>query len=521
MINLHPFKNEPFSDFSDERNAQGMQRALDKVTAELGRDYPLIIGGERVSTGTFVTSVNPSEFTQVVGRVHHAGRAEADQAIAAAWKAFATWKNTSAEERAAYLFRASAEMRRRKYEFNAWLVYEVGKSWGEAEADTAEAIDFMEFYARQALRYAAPQPLTPSPIVDEVNEVNYIPLGVGIVIPPWNFPLAILAGMATAAIVAGNTVVLKPSDDSPVIAAKFMELMEQVSLPPGVINFLPADGPTIGEYLVEHPQTRFISFTGSMAVGLRINELAAKPRPGQIWIKRVVAEMGGKDTIVVDETADLDSAADGIVASAFGFAGQKCSACSRAVIVDQVYDQILDKVVERVNKLRVGPAKEPNIYLGPVSSARAYEKINKYIEIGREEGRVAAGGGRHELADAGWYIPPTVVADVDPQARVAQEEIFGPVLAFIKARDVDEALGIANNTIYGLTGAFYSSHRDRIERAKRDFHVGNLYINRKCTGALVDVHPFGGFNMSGTDSKAGGRDYLGLFLQAKSVAEKL
>lgn len=521
MINLHPFSNEPFSDFSDERNAQLMQRALEAVEAQLGREYPLVIDGERVTTGAFVESVNPSDFSQLVGRVHHAGREEADRAIAAAWKAFATWKHVPAEERASYLLKASAEMRRRKYEFNAWLVYEVGKSWAEAEADTAEAIDFMEFYARQALRYSGPQPLTPSPLPDEVNEVSYIPLGVGIVIPPWNFPLAILAGMATAAVVAGNTVILKPSDDSPVIAAKFMELMEQTSLPPGVINFLPADGPTIGEYMVEHPKTRFISFTGSMAVGLRINELAAKPRPGQIWIKRVVAEMGGKDTIIVDETANLDEAAAGIVASAFGYSGQKCSACSRAVVVDSVYDEVLNKVVERVNSLRVGPAKDPTIATGPVSSRRAFEKIEKYIEIGKTEGRIAAGGGRHELADKGWYVQPTVIANLDPQARVSQEEIFGPVLAFIKAKDFDEALGIANNTVYGLTGALYSVRRDRIDRARRDFHVGNLYINRKCTGALVDVHPFGGFNMSGTDSKAGGRDYLGLFLQAKSVAEKL
>jgi 1-pyrroline-5-carboxylate dehydrogenase len=327
--------------------------------------------------------------------------------------------------------------------------------------------------------------------------------------------------MAAAAIAAGNTVVLKPSDDSPIIAAKFMELMEECSLPPGVINFLPADGPTVGEYMVEHPRTRFISFTGSMAVGLRINELAAKPREGQIWIKRVVAEMGGKDTIVVDETANLEEAAAGIIASAYGYSGQKCSACSRAVVVDSVYDQVLDKIAERVGKLNVGPAKDASISTGPVSSRKAFEKISNYIEIGKGEGRVVAGGGRHEMADQGYFIQPTVIADVAPRARIAQEEIFGPVLAVIKARDFDDALSIANNTIYGLTGALFSGNRERIERAKREFHVGNLYINRKCTGALVDVHPFGGFNLSGTDSKAGGRDYLGLFLQAKSVAEKL
>ncbi|MBK9314345.1 MAG: L-glutamate gamma-semialdehyde dehydrogenase [Acidobacteria bacterium] len=521
MINQEPFRNEPFADFSDERNAQAMLEALTEVEGRLGREYPVIIGGERFATGDLHDSVNPSKISQVVGRIHHGTRELADKAMDAAWKAFETWKNVPAEQRANYLFQAAAKMRRRKNEFNAWMVYEVGKSWAEAEADTSEAIDFMEFYARQALRYDGPQPLTPSPLPFEVNEVKYIPLGVGIVIPPWNFPLAIMAGMATAAIVTGNTVIIKPSHDSPVIAAKFVELMEEISLPPGVINFMPGDGPVVGEHLVEHPRTRFISFTGSMNVGLRINELAAKPREGQIWIKRVVAEMGGKDTIVVDETADLDEAAAGIVAAAFGYSGQKCSACSRAVIVESVYDQLLEKIAVRTKALSVGPVRDVTNFTGPVSSQRAFKKINEYIEVGKAEGRVIAGGGRHDLADEGYFIPLTVIADIDPKARIAQEEIFGPVLACIKAKNFEEALGIANNTIYGLTGAFYSANRERIEIAKRDFHVGNLYINRKCTGALVDVHPFGGFNMSGTDSKAGGRDYLGLFLQAKSVAEKL
>ncbi len=521
MINLPPFKNEPYLDFADEQNAQAMLKAIEDVEQQFGREYPLIVGGERITTGDLLDSVNPSKFTEVVGRVHRADRELADRAIKVAWQTFESWKQLPAEHRANYLFKAAAEMRRRKLEFNAWMVLEVGKSWAEAEADTSEAIDFLEFYGRQALRYAAPQPLTPSPLKDEVNEMSYIPLGAGVIIPPWNFPLAILVGMTSAAVVAGNTVVVKPSSDSPVIAAKFVELMEQVSLPPGVINYLPASGSEVGDFLVEHPQTRFISFTGSMEVGLRINELAAKPRPGQIWIKRVVAEMGGKDTIVVDETANLDEAAAGIVTSAFGYSGQKCSACSRAVIVDSVYDEVLKRVIERTEKLRVGPVKDPVNFTGPVSSQKAFESISKYIEIGKQEGRLLTGGGRHELAGEGWFIPLTVIADVDPQARISQEEIFGPVLACIKARDFEEALSIANNTVYGLTGAFYSNNRQRIERAKRDFHVGNLYINRKCTGALVDVHPFGGFNLSGTDSKAGGRDYLALFLQAKSVAEKL
>lgn len=521
MINLPPFKNESYRDFSDERHAQKMQSALEKVESQLGNEYAIIIGGNPYKTDKLTDSVNPSKISQVVGRVHHADKALADKALDTAWKAFETWKHVPVEQRANYLFQAAAKMRERIDEFNAWMVYEVGKSWAEAEADTAEAIDFMEFYAREALRLAGPQPLTPSPYHAEVNELKYIPLGVGIVIPPWNFPLAIMVGMATSAIVTGNTVIVKPSDDSPVIAAKFMELMQELHLPPGVLNFLPADGPTIGEYLVEHPRTRFISFTGSREVGLRINELAAKTRTGQIWIKRVIAEMGGKDTIVVDETANLDEAAAGIVAAAFGFSGQKCSACSRAVIVESVYEPLMKKIVERTEKLKVGAMVDVTNYTGPVSSQRSYDKVNKYIEIGKMEGSLRVGGQKHELASEGWFVPPTVFGDIDARARVAQEEIFGPVLACIKARDFNDALSIANNTIYGLTGAFYSSVRERIEVAKRDFHVGNLYINRKCTGALVDVHPFGGFNMSGTDSKAGGRDYLALFMQAKSIAEKL
>ena len=521
MINLPPFKNETYRDFSDEVHAQSMQRALEKVESELGREYPVIIGGRRQTTGDLLESVNPSRFSQVVGRVHRATQEMADQAIKTAAETFESWKRVPAEQRANYLFQAAAEMRRRKDEFNAWMVFEVGKSWAEAEADTAEAIDFMDFYARQALRYAAPQPLTPSPLKDEVNEMTYIPLGVGLVIPPWNFPLAIMVGMTTAALVTGNTVVLKPSSDSPVIAAKFVELLESVSLPPGVVNYLPASGGQVGDFLVEHPQTRFISFTGSMEIGLRINQLAAKPAPGQLWIKRVVAEMGGKDTIVVDETANLDEAAAGIVASAFGFSGQKCSACSRAVIVESIYDEVVAKVAERTKKLTVGEVRDVGNYTGPVVSKKAFTTINEYIEIGKQEGRVVAGGDPHPLAEQGYFIPMTVIADVASKARISQEEIFGPVLACIKARDFEEALAMANDTIYGLTGALYSRDRQRIERAKRDFHVGNLYINRKCTGALVDVHPFGGFNMSGTDSKAGGRDYLALFLQAKSVAEKL
>ena len=324
-----------------------------------------------------------------------------------------------------------------------------------------------------------------------------------------------------ASIVTGNTVVLKPSSDSPIIAARFMEILEEASVPPGVVNFVPGSGGKIGDYLVGNPRTRFIAFTGSKEVGLHINELAAKTAEGQLWIKRVVAEMGGKDTIVVDETADLDSAVDGVVAAAFGFSGQKCSACSRVVVVDKVYEEVVGRVADRAAKIKVGPTKEQENWMGPVSSKSAYGSILNYIDIGKGEGKLMAGGGPLEEKQGGWFVKPTVIGEVDPMARVSQEEIFGPVLAAFRARDFESALEIANNTQFGLTGALYSRERARLEKARRDFHVGNLYLNRKCTGAYVDVHPFGGFNMSGTDSKAGGRDYLLLFQQAKTVSEKL
>jgi len=518
-MQLPPFCNETYLDFTDENTVHNFQKSLDYVKSQLGKTYPCVIGGEKIETGDLLTSINPSEKSEVIGKVHKADQALANRAIEEANKAFESWKRVSAEDRARYLFSATAEMRRRKNEFSAWMVYEVGKSWAEADADTAEAIDFMDFYAREAIRYAKPQELTPSPL-EEFNQMFYIPLGTGVVIPPWNFPLAIMVGMTMAAVAAGNTIVLKPSSDTPIIGAKFMELLESISLPPGVVNFLPGSGGKIGDYLVSHPKTRFITFTGSREIGLHINELASKTAPGQIWIKRVVAEMGGKDTIVVDSSADLEDAASGIVSAAFGFSGQKCSACSRAVIVEDVYEQVLEKVTQKTKALRVGPTTDVSNFMGPVASKSAFDSIMEYVAIGKTEGTVVAGGEAMPEAGDGYFIKPTVVAGVDAKARIAQEEIFGPVLAVIKADNFNHALDIANNTEYGLTGAVYSKNREHLERARRDFHVGNLYINRKCTGALVDVHPFGGFNMSGTDSKAGGRDYLMLFLQAKTVAEK-
>jgi 1-pyrroline-5-carboxylate dehydrogenase len=345
----------------------------------------------------------------------------------------------------------------------------------------------------------------------------YIPLGAGVVIPPWNFPMAIMAGMTAAAVVSGNTVVLKPSSDSPVIAAKFVDVLEQVGLPPGVVNFVPGGGGEVGGYLVEHPKTRFIAFTGSKEVGLHINQEAATPRKGQIWIKRAILEMGGKDSIVVD--SDLDEAAKAVVASAFGFQGQKCSACSRAIVHEKVYDAFVRRLVPMVNAIKQGaPYESKDNYMGPVINEKAARDILGYIETGKAEGELLTGGMR--AAGKGYFVQPTVFGDVPPDATISREEIFGPVLAVIRAKDFDHAMEIANNTEYGLTGSLYSNNRDHIERARRDFHVGNLYFNRKCTGALVGVHPFGGFNMSGTDSKAGGRDYLLLFTQAKAMSAK-
>lgn len=514
---VETFRNEPFTDFSKEENYKAFQTALDKVRSELGREYDIIIGEERIKTDRKMNSINPSNLDEVVGTVYEANQDLAEKAMQVALSTFETWKKYSPAARARILFKTAAIMRRRKHEFSAWMVLEAGKSWPEADADTAEAIDFLEFYGREMIRISESQPLTRIP--GEDNELTYIPLGVGVVIPPWNFPLAITVGMTTAAIVSGNTVILKPASPTNVIAAKFMEILEEAGCPAGVVNYVPGPGAEVGEYLVKHPKTRFISFTGSRAVGLRINELAAKTVPGQKWIKRVVAEMGGKDAIVVDKDADLNLAIDSIVKAAFGFAGQKCSACSRAIIHQDVYDQVLEGVVAKTKELKVGATYDLGIDLGPVVDDKAYNKILEYIEIGKQEGRLMAGGGKAE--GNGYFIQPTVFADVDPQARISQEEIFGPVVAFHKAKDFDHALEIANNTDYGLTGAVITKSRANLEKAREEFHVGNLYFNRKCTGALVGVHPFGGFNMSGTDSKAGGRDYLLLFTQAKMVSEAL
>jgi 1-pyrroline-5-carboxylate dehydrogenase len=517
-MQLPDFKNEPLSDFKNNpAHRRRMEYALEEIREELGRDYPLVIGGERINTKQKLYSYNPSHPDQVVGVFSQADAALANRAVLKADEAFKSWSRTPVQKRVDLLLKTSKILLDRKYYYEARMVYEVGKTWPEADADVAEAIDFIEFYARSVGRISGFQPLTP--VSGEKNHLRYLPLGAGIVIPPWNFPLAILVGMTVAAVVTGNTVVMKPSSDSPAIAYKFFEALEEAGMPPGVVNFLPCPGGVVGDVLVGHPRTRFVAFTGSKEVGLHINELGAKTAPEQIWVKRVIAEMGGKDSIIVDSDADLDDAVEGVVVSAFGYQGQKCSACSRAIVVAPVYDAFLQKLAQRVGQITVGPAERPENYMGPVINAKAKQSILQYIELGKTEGRLVIGGS--EAAGPGHFIQPTVIADVPPDARIAQEEIFGPVLAVIRAGNFEEALRIANNTQYGLTGSVYSNDRRKLEKAVEEFFVGNLYLNRKCTGALVGGHPFGGFNMSGTDSKAGGNDYLLLFTQAKAVSEKI
>jgi 1-pyrroline-5-carboxylate dehydrogenase len=514
---LPEFRNESLTDFSVETNRNAFRAALARIEKRLPIAGKNRIGGKKAGAPKSFESRNPCDPGQLLGRFPEGTVADASRAVEAATRAFGAWSRFPADERAALLLRVAVILRRRKHEFSAMMVLEESKSWAEADADTAEAIDFCEFYAREMERLALPQPLTPYP--GEKNELEHIPLGVCVVIPPWNFPLAILAGMTTAALVAGNTVVLKPSSDAAGIATMFVEACEEAGTPPGVLNFLTGGGSTVGNALVEHPKTRLIAFTGSRDVGVQISEKAGRVVPGQIWIKRAILEMGGKDFILVDETADLEEAAAGVVASAFGFQGQKCSACSRLIVHQKVHGDLLAKVVARTKALSVGDVRDPKNAVGAVINEKAQKKILEYVGIGRREGRIVAGG--KAGPKKGWFVMPTVVDGVKPGSRLACEEIFGPVLSVLKVRSFEEGIAVANETEYGLTGSLYSRIRERLARGRKELFVGNLYLNRKCTGALVGVHPFGGFNMSGTDSKAGGREYLYLFTQQKAVSEKL
>lgn len=514
---LTEFRNEPVTDFSQPANRRGIEEALKKVRAEFAREYPLRIGGEQIFTGDKLVSLNPSNTSEVVG-IHHKATPElANRVVEASHAAFPKWAATPPEKRIEMTLELARLIRTHKLEFDAWLVYEAGKTWPEADADVSEAIDFCEYYGREMARLAGPQPVVQLP--GEQDELIYIPLGVGVVIPPWNFPLAIMVGMTVASLVTGNVVILKPSSETPTIAAKFAEMLLLAGFPEDSFTLLTGSGAAVGDVLVQHPKTRYIAFTGSRDVGLRINELASKTQPGQVWIKRVVAEMGGKDAIVVDGDADLEKAVDGVLVSAFGYQGQKCSACSRAIVDASIYDEFLEKLTAKAKAIKVGPSDDPANYMGPVISAGARKTILNYIEIGKQEGRLVAGD--TPVPEGGYFVAPTVIADIEASDRIFQEEIFGPVLAVAKARDFEHALELANDSQYGLTGAVFSNNPKHLREARERFFVGNLYFNRKCTGAMVGAHPFGGFNMSGTDSKAGGPDYLLLFLQAKSIAAKL
>lgn len=515
---IYSYKTEPIKDYSNPTNMENYQKGLDVVHRYLGKHYDLIIDGERVSTKQVYTSLNPANHKKVVGTIAQATISEADKAIEVALNTFKTWSKTPASVRADVLFKAANIIRKRRYEFNALLTIEAGKPWLEADGDIAEAIDFLEYYGRQMLELERIDDKVLSRRDLERNEYRYIPLGVGVVITPWNFPLAILTGMTTAALVSGNTVILKPASTTQVIAYKFVEVLEEAGLPKGVLSFLPGKGSEVGEYLVNHPKIRFVSFTGSKEVGVSIYEKAAKVQPGQIWLKRVIAEMGGKDAIIVDKDADLDLAAQSIVGSAFGFSGQKCSACSRAIIVEDVYDEMVEKIKTLTSEIVLGDPQHSKNTMGPVNDKAAFNKITSYFDVGNKEGRLLVGGKADD--STGYFIEPTVYVDVDPNARLMQEEIFGPILAVCKVKDFDQAIEVANNTEYGLTGAVISKNRANLERAREEFFVGNLYLNRKCTGAIVGYQPFGGFNMSGTDSKAGGPDYLVLHMQGKSITEQ-
>lgn len=513
-----PFQNEPALDFSLEENRYAMLAQLEETESNLGQSYPIVIGGERITTDSVIVSRNPGNLDQIVGKVSKGNHQLVNLAIETATEAFKSWRKMSAEGRASVAFKMAALLRRDRLELASWMVFELDKAWDEADGEIAEAIDMMEWNGRQVLKLAQPvEELAALP--DEANTFHYLPLGVGAIIPPWNFPCAIFTNMTMAPVVAGNTVVVKPASNTPIIGYKLIELMEEAGVPPGVVNFLPGGGEEIGDALVDNPLTRFVAFTGSKAVGIRIYERAAKVQPGQKWLKRVTAEMGGKDAIIVDKDANLPAAIEGIVISAFGFQGQKCSACSRAIIHQDVYDEVVEGVVNLTEEIvKFGPARDGNTTVGAVVDENQYNSIREYIDIGKSEGQLLYQAS--EINNNGYYVPPTIFA-VEADARVATEEIFGPVLAMVKADDFDRALEIVNESEYGLTGSVYSNNREILERARYDFEVGNLYFNRKCTGAMMGIHPFGGLKLSGTNTKSGGPDYLQNFMETKAVGEKL
>jgi len=511
------YENSPLVNFVYQESQEKMRTALREVRNRFGEKYPLVIGGEKVWTDKLTPSVNPSAPKEVVGYVAEAGIPEAERAVKAARTAFDKWSRTPSEERARLLERAAAIMDRRRYELSALEVFEVGKPWAEADGDIREAVDFCRFYAGQMRQIGRPR-LTQH-VPGEESYQHYWPRGVALVIAPWNFPIAILCGMVSAALVTGNTVIMKPSEQSIICGAMLMEIFQEAGVPAGVLNFLSGRGSVIGAHLVDHKDIDLIAFTGSREVGLRIWESAGKTLPGQRELKRVVCEMGGKNPVIIDSDADLDEAIVDSTYSAFGYQGQKCSALSRLILLDENYDRVMERLLSGAASLRVGNPEEPGMMVGPVIDEAAYKRILEYIEIGKSEAILAYQA--KEVPPEGYFIPPTIFAGVKPNMRIAREEIFGPVLSVIKVRDLDEAFDVANGTDYALTAGFFSRSPANIERAKAQIEAGNVYINRSCTGAVVGRHPFGGFKMSGGGTKAGGADYLLQFLLPRVVTENI
>jgi RHH-type proline utilization regulon transcriptional repressor/proline dehydrogenase/delta 1-pyrroline-5-carboxylate dehydrogenase len=511
------YENASLVNFVHRESQEKMRAALAEVRTRLGRKYPLVIDGDKVWTANTIASLNPSRPDEIVGHVAEAGIAEADRAAIVAREAFHKWSFTPFEERAQLLERVAAIMDRRRFELCALEVYEVGKAWAEADGDIREAIDFCLFYAQQMRLLGRPR-LTQH-VLGEESYQHYWPRGVALVIAPWNFPMAILCGMVSAALVTGNTVIMKPAEQSAVCGAMLMEIFEQAGVPDGVLNFLPGKGSVMGAHLVDHKDVDLIAFTGSREVGLRIWESAGKTRPGQRELKRVICEMGGKNAVIIDSDADLDEAIVDAVYSAFGYQGQKCSALSRLIVLEENYSRVMDRLLSAAASLRMGNPEEPGITVGPVIDETAYRRIREYIEIGKGEAKLAYQKG--DVPQNGFFIPPTIFTNVTADMRMAREEIFGPVLSVMRAQNLDEAISIANNTEFALTAGFFSRSPANIERAKAELVAGNVYINRSCTGAVVGRHPFGGFKMSGGGTKAGGGDYLLQFVVPRVVTENI
>jgi RHH-type proline utilization regulon transcriptional repressor/proline dehydrogenase/delta 1-pyrroline-5-carboxylate dehydrogenase len=509
-----PFNNEPLADFSLLEVREAFTDNISRIKKKLGRTYPLFIGGNQINTDTTIDSVNPVRPDEIIGRVSQAGKNEVANAITAAQDVFQIWRDTSPRKRAIYLLDAAQIARKRIYELAAWQVFEAGKQWKQAYNDVTEAIDFLEYYARQMVYLASPRYLGHAP--GEINEYFYQPKGVAVVIAPWNFPMAISCGMCAAAIVTGNCVLYKPSNQTPVIGYTLLQILREANLPPGVFNFIPGSGAVIGDFLIDHPLVSLIAFTGSMEVGLRIIQRAGHTPENQPSVKKVIAEMGGKNAIIIDDDADLDEAVPSVIDSAFAYQGQKCSACSRVIVLDTVFERFIERLINAARSVKIGPAEEPVNFMGPVIDSSAQKSILKYIELAGQEGNILY---RSDVPDEGYYVPITIVEDITPENRLAQEEIFGPVLAVMRAKDFKTAIDWANSTRFALTGAVFSRSPEHLQRCREEFRVGNLYFNRGCTGAIVERQPFGGFKMSGVGSKAGGPDYLLQFMDPRTVTE--